>query len=56
MSPYMLNERESKYSQLKLEIYELYCIRVRNLVVEVDARYIKEMLSNPDISPSASIN
>jgi hypothetical protein len=61
----MLNDRESKYSQPKLEIYGLYhalhalclyLIGVQNLVVEVDARYIKGMLSNPDISPSASIN
>jgi hypothetical protein len=60
-----LNERESRYSQPKLKIYglyrtlralRLYLIGVRNLVVEVDARYIKGMLSNPDISPSASIN
>jgi hypothetical protein len=60
-----LNDRESKYSQPKLEIYglyralcalRLYLIGVRNLVVEVDARYIKGMLSNPDIFPSASIN
>jgi hypothetical protein len=60
-----LNDRESKYSQPKLKIYGLYralrtlclyLIGVRNLVVEVDARYIKGMLSNPDISPSASIN
>jgi hypothetical protein len=60
-----LNNRESKYSQPKLEIYSLYralhalrlyLIGVRNLVVEVDTRYIKGMLSNPDISPSASIN
>ncbi|OBZ76149.1 hypothetical protein A0H81_03902 [Grifola frondosa] len=27
-----------------------------HLIVEVDARYIKGMLQNPDISPSASIN
>jgi hypothetical protein len=61
----MLNDRESKYSQPKLEIYGLYralhslclyLIGVRNLAVEVDARYIKGMLSNPDISPSTSIN
>jgi hypothetical protein len=61
----MLNDRESKYPQPKLKIYSLYCalcalhpylIGVRNLVVEVDARYIKGMLSNLDISPSASIN
>jgi hypothetical protein len=61
----MLNDRESKYSQPKLKIYSLYrvlhalclyLIGVWNLVVEVDVRYIKGMLSNPDISPSASIN
>jgi hypothetical protein len=60
-----LNDRESKYSQPKLKIYGLYralcalchyLIGVRNLVVEVNVRYIKGMLSNPDISPSASIN
>jgi hypothetical protein len=60
-----LNDRESKYSQPKLEIYglyhvpcvlRLYLIGVWNLVVEVNARYIKGILSNPDISPSASIN
>jgi hypothetical protein len=51
--------------QPKLELYglyralgalRLYLIGVRNLIVEVDARYIKDMLSNPDIAPSASIN
>jgi hypothetical protein len=56
----LLNDRESKYSQPKLEIYSLYCalralclylIGVQNLVVEVDVRYIKGMMSNPDISP-----
>jgi Integrase zinc binding domain/RNase H-like domain found in reverse transcriptase len=60
-----LNDRESRFSQPKLEIYglfralralKLYLIGVRNLTVEVDARYIKGMLSNPDIAPSASIN
>jgi len=60
-----LNERESRFSQPKLEIYglfralraqRLYIIGVRNLVIEVDARYIKGMLNNPDIVPSASIN
>ena len=29
---------------------------VRNLVIEVDAAYIKGMLKNPDLVPSASIN
>ena len=60
-----LNERETRFSQPKLELYGLYrtlrslkslLIGVRNLVVEVDAQYIKGMLKNPDISPSASIN
>lgn len=31
----------------------MYIIGVRNLIVEVDARYIKGMLQNPDIVPSA---
>ena len=60
-----LNARESRFSQPKLELYglyralrtlKLYLIGVRNLTVEVDAKYIKGMLSNPDIAPSASIN
>jgi transposase InsO family protein len=60
-----LNDRESRFSQAKLELYglyralgalRLYLIGVRNLIIEVDARYIKGMLSNPDIAPSASIN
>ena len=29
---------------------------MRNLVIEVDAKYIKGMLNNPDVVPSASIN
>ena len=60
-----LNDRESRFSQLKVELYGLfrvlrslkvYLIGVRNLVVEVDARYIKGMLANPDLAPSASMN
>jgi hypothetical protein len=60
-----LNDREARFSQAKLEIYGLYrtlreiriyLVGARNLVVEVDARYIKGMLNNPDIVPSASIN
>ena len=54
-----LNDRESHFSQLKLKLYGLfralrslkaYLIGVRNLVVEVDARYIKGMLANPDLA------
>ena len=60
-----LNDRELRFSQPKLKLYGLYrmlgllclyLINVRNLIVEVDARYIKGMLTNPDIAPSASIN
>ena len=60
-----LNDHESCFSQLKLKLYGLfqalrslkaYLIGVRNLVVEVDARYIKGMLANPDLTPSASMN
>ena len=60
-----LNDRKARFSQPKLEIYglyralrslRLYLIGVRNLVIEVDAQYIKGMLQNPDIAPSTSIN
>jgi hypothetical protein len=60
-----LNQSESKFSQPKLELYGLYrslralkhnLIGVRNLIIEVDAKYIKGMLANPDIAPSASMN
>ena len=60
-----LNDHESCFSQPKLKLYGLfralrslkaYLIRVRNLVVEVDARYIKGMLVNPNLTPSTSMN
>ena len=60
-----LNDREARFSQPKLELYglyralrsqKLYLIGIRNLVIEVDARYIKGMLANADLEPSASIN
>ena len=60
-----LNEREARFSQPKLELYGLYrmlralkliLLGLRNLVIEVDAAYIKGMLRNPDLAPSASIN
>jgi hypothetical protein len=34
----------------------IHLIRVHNLIIEVDASYIKDMLSNPDIQPNATIN
>lgn len=60
-----LNDREKRFSQAKLELYglfralqacRLYLLGIRNLIIEVDARYIKGMLQNPDIAPSATIN
>ena len=60
-----LNDWEQRFSQPKLELYglfralrayKLFIVGVRNLIVEVDARYIKGMLNNPDAAPSASIN
>jgi hypothetical protein len=60
-----LNDRESHFLQPKLELYglfhafrtlKIYLISIRNLIVEVDTRYIKGMLANPDLDLSASIN
>ena len=60
-----LNDRERRFPQNKLEVYGLYrslralkmwLIGVRILVIEVDAQYIKGMLNNPDLAPSASLN
>ncbi|SJL17472.1 uncharacterized protein ARMOST_21023 [Armillaria ostoyae] len=60
-----LNERESRYSQPKLELYGLfralrswrkYIIGLENLHVEVDAKYIKGMISAPDMQPNAAMN
>ena len=60
-----LNECEHRFSQPKLKLYglfralhayKLFIVGVCNLIVEVDARYIKGMLNNPDTAPSASIN
>jgi len=61
----MWNERESRYSQAKLELYGLFralkavkvwIIGVKNFTIEVDAQYIKGMLNNPDIQPNTSMN
>src|SRR6201746_704748 len=60
-----LNDVESRYSQAKLELYGLFralrAVRVwifglTNLTIEVDAKYIKGMINNPDLQPNASIN
>jgi len=60
-----LNDWERRYSQAKLELFglfwalrdvRLYIFGVKRLVVEVDARYIKGMINNPDLQPNATIN
>jgi hypothetical protein len=57
-----LTEVESRYSQAKLELYGLFCmVRIfifgmKNLTVEVDAKYIKGMINNPDLQPNMTIN
>ena len=56
---------ESRYSQAKIELYGLFqalkavkvgIIGIWNLTVEVDAKYIKGMINNPDIQLNTSIN
>lgn len=60
-----INEREAKYSQSKLELFSLFkalrafrlfIFGVKNLTVEVDAKYIKGMLNAPDLQLNATIN
>ena len=52
-------------TQAKLELYglfralrslRLHLVGIRNLVIEMDAKFVKGMLSNPDIQPNATIN
>jgi hypothetical protein len=61
----VLTEVESRYSQAKLELYGLFRVLravrvfifgVKNLTVEVNAKYIKGMINNPDLQPNATIN
>ena len=39
-----------------LRQFHIYIIGVRNLIVEVDAKYIKGMLNEPELQPNAVIN
>ena len=59
------NATQATYSQPKVELYglfralhamRLYLIGVKNLVIEMDAAYIKGMINNPDLQPNATIN
>ena len=58
-------EVESHYSQAKLELYGLFrslrairifIFRVASLTVEMDTKYVKGMINNPDLQPNATIN
>jgi hypothetical protein len=60
-----LTEVESRYSQAKLELYGLFralrvvrifIFGVANLTVEMDAKYVKGMINNPDLQPNMTIN
>lgn len=60
-----MSERESRYSQPKLELFglyralkhwRLYIIGVKNLEVEVNAKFIQGLLNNPDLQPDAAVN
>jgi hypothetical protein len=60
-----MSERESRYSQPKLELFglyqalrcwRLYIIGVTNFHVEVDAKFIQGLLNNPDLQPDAAVN
>jgi hypothetical protein len=60
-----MSERESRYSQPKLELFglyralrcwRLYTIGVANFHVEVDAQFIQGLLNNPDLQPDAAVN
>ena len=59
------NERERNYSQAKAELYGLMralwatrilIIGVQQLFVEMDAKFVKGMINNPDVQPNTTIN
>lgn len=60
----LLYKQESKYLQPKIELYGLFwglhashiwIIGVQNLTVEVDMKFIKGMLNNPDVQYSQTL-
>jgi hypothetical protein len=60
-----MNDREARFSQPKRELFGMkealrlnkrMLFGARKLVVETDAKYIKGMLQNPDMMPTATIN
>jgi len=60
-----MNDQEAQFSQPKRELFGMkealrlnkkMLFGVRKLVVETDAKYIKGMLQNPDMMPTATTN
>ena len=60
-----LTSIESRYSQGKLKLYglfrslravQVFIFGVTNLVVKMDAKYVKGMINNPDLQLNATIN
>jgi len=58
-------ERKAKYSQAKIELYgvcrclralRIYLVGLPAFNVEVDAKYIKESINNPDIQPNNAMD
>jgi len=61
----VFNDRESRYSQAKLELYglfralkqtQLFTIGVKKFIVKMDAKFIKGMLNSPALHPNDAIN
>lgn len=61
----VFNDREPRYSQAKLELYDLrralkdtqlFTIGVKKFIVEMDAKFIKGMLNSPTLCPNDAIN
>ena len=59
------NARERNYSQPKIELFDLframyeaciYLIELNHFFVEVDVKYIKGMINNPNLQSNATIN
>ena len=59
------NEREQRYFGSKIELHGLFrtlralrvhIVGVTNLIVEMDAQYVKGVLKNPDVQPDVAVN
>ena len=59
------NDRESRYSQAKLELFglfralrhtQIFTIGVKRFVVEMDAKYIGGMINSPTLHPNDAVN